>query len=88
MFRQPALRFHEIVETSVIDQFHHHIKLAVVRSQREYLHDIRMIHTGSNARLEQGDPLLKRTKLFGEKLDDRAVAGMSLRHLCRRRLGS
>jgi len=51
MFGQPALRFHEIVETSVIDQFHHHIKLAVVRSQREYLHDIRMIHTGSDARL-------------------------------------
>ena len=28
-----------------------HIKLSVVRSQREYLHDVRMIHTGSDARL-------------------------------------
>jgi 23S rRNA pseudouridine1911/1915/1917 synthase len=51
VFRQPALRFNEIVETSVIDQFHHHIKLAVVHSQREYLYDVGMIHTGSDARL-------------------------------------
>src|SRR5262249_27230643 len=51
MFRHPVLRLHKIVETSMIDQFHHYIKLAVVRSQREYLHDIRMIHRGSNARL-------------------------------------
>src|SRR4029077_12174243 len=51
VFRQTALRLHEIVETSMIDQLHHHIKLAVVHSQREYLHDVGMIHTGSNARL-------------------------------------
>ena len=35
----------------MIDQLHHHIKLAVVRSQREYLHDVGMIHSSSNARL-------------------------------------
>src|SRR5262245_2655144 len=51
IFRQTTLSFDEIVKTSVIDQFHHHIKLAVVHSQREYLHDIGMIHRGSNARL-------------------------------------
>ena len=50
LFRQAALRLDEIVETSVIDQLHHYIKLAVVRSQREYLHDVGMIHRGSNAR--------------------------------------
>src|SRR4029453_13522782 len=38
-------------KTPVIDQFHNHIKLAVVRSQREYLHDVGVIHRGSNARL-------------------------------------
>jgi hypothetical protein len=48
---RPGLRFHEIVETSVIEQFHYYIKLAVVRPQREYLYDIRMIYTGSDARL-------------------------------------
>src|SRR6476620_9950214 len=51
VFRHPALRFHEIVETSVIDQFLHLILPAVFRSQREYLHDVGMIHRGSYARL-------------------------------------
>src|SRR5262245_45176860 len=51
VFRQAALRLHEVVETSVIDQLHHHIKLVVVHSQREYLHDVGMIHRSSNARL-------------------------------------
>src|SRR5437667_11547437 len=51
LFRQAALRLDEIVETSVIHQLHHHIKLAVVSSQREYLNDVGMIHRGSNARL-------------------------------------
>src|SRR4030095_13234709 len=51
VFRHPALRLDEIIETSTIDQFHNDIKLAVVHSQREYLHDVGMIHRGSNARL-------------------------------------
>jgi hypothetical protein len=51
VFWQPALRLDEVIETSVIDQFHHHIKLAVVHSQREYLDDVGMVHRGSNARL-------------------------------------
>jgi hypothetical protein len=49
VFRHPALRFDKIVKTSMIDQFHHHIKLTVVHSQREYLNDVGMIHRGSNA---------------------------------------
>ena len=51
MFRQRAVRFDEIVKISVIDQFHHHIELAVVGSQAEYLHNVRMIHRSSDARL-------------------------------------
>src|ERR1044071_137430 len=33
VFRHPALRFDKIVKTSMIDQFHHYIKLTVVHSQ-------------------------------------------------------
>ena len=51
VFRQPDLRFDEIIEASVIDQFHHDIKLAVVGSQREYLHDIGVIYRSSDPRL-------------------------------------
>src|SRR5204862_4934518 len=45
------LRLYQIVEASMIDQFHNDIKLAVVHSQREYLHDVGMIHRSRNARL-------------------------------------
>ena len=50
VFRQAAMRLHKIVEASVIDQFHYDIKLAVVGSQREYLHNVGMIHRSSDAR--------------------------------------
>ncbi len=50
VFLQATLRLHQIVETSMIDQLHHHVKLAVVHSQREYLHDIGMIYGSRNAR--------------------------------------
>src|SRR5205823_3443043 len=51
LFWQPRLQRHEIVEASLIDQFHYHIELAVIRSRIEYLYHIRMIHGGGNARL-------------------------------------
>src|SRR5437867_5185386 len=35
----------------MIDQFHDDIKLAVIHSQREYLHDVGMIHRRSDPRL-------------------------------------
>jgi hypothetical protein len=44
VFRHAALHLHEIVKTPVIDQFHHHVKLAVVRSQGEDLNNIGMIY--------------------------------------------
>jgi hypothetical protein len=42
--------FDEIVETSLIDQLHDKIKLTMVAPKRENLHDMRMIHRGSDAR--------------------------------------
>ena len=49
LFRQPPLVFDEIVETSMIDQLHHHIKLSVIGSGREDLYDIGVVYRGSNA---------------------------------------
>src|SRR5205809_5818138 len=49
LFRQPISLFDEIIETSVIDQLHHHIKLSVIGSGGEDLYDIGVVYRGSNA---------------------------------------
>ena len=71
VFRHPALRLDEIIEASIIDEFHHHIKLAVVHPQREYLHDIGMIHRSSNARLllQLSIIICYATKIFVQQLE-------------------
>ena len=49
LFGQPISLFDEIIETSMIDQLHHHIKLSVIGSRGEDLYDIGVVYRGSNA---------------------------------------
>ncbi|GEM_PF-3613212 len=48
-FRQPRSLFDKIIQTSVIDQFHHEIKLSVIYSRGEDLYDIWMVYGGGDA---------------------------------------
>src|SRR5438034_11257596 len=49
LFGQPISLFDEIIETSMIDQLHHHIKLSVIGSRGEDLYHIGVVYRGSNA---------------------------------------
>ena len=49
LFGQAISLFDEIIEASMIDQLHHHIKLFVIGSRREDLYHIGMVHRGCNA---------------------------------------
>src|SRR5439155_25601569 len=49
LFGQTISLFDEIIETSMIDQLHHHIKLSVIGSRVDYLYHIGVVYRGSNA---------------------------------------
>jgi hypothetical protein len=44
------LQRYQVVERSLVDQFHRDVKQPIIRPARVHLHDVRVIHQGGDCR--------------------------------------